>query len=126
MRSYGEARQVLGKNFIVGADAGHSRHDAMDLAEASADYIGFSSRGVGENGEADTALRFDLAAWWAEIFEVPVMALDVETAADVASLSAARVDFVALSMGASIKDGELSDMLADLARARDSMAEAGH
>lgn len=123
-RTYAEARAMLGKNVIVGADAGGSRHDAMSLAEAGADYIGFGSQPVGEDEAPDTELRFDLAAWWAEIFEIPVMALDVETAADVTALCEARVDFVALRLDASMRDAELSERLAALTSARDLVAEA--
>jgi thiamine-phosphate pyrophosphorylase len=39
---YDEARSILGTSAIVGIDAGTSRHLAMELGEAGADYIAFS------------------------------------------------------------------------------------
>src|SRR5690606_42079954 len=36
---YREARQAVGSTGIVGFDAGNSRHDAMTIAEAGADYV---------------------------------------------------------------------------------------
>ncbi len=94
--AYAEARDVLGNRFIVGADAGFSRHDAMALAEAGCDYIAFGIAAHAGDRFAAAEHRLDLCAWWAEIFEIPVMALDVDTAHDVAALSAARTDFVAI------------------------------
>jgi thiamine-phosphate pyrophosphorylase len=96
--AYTEAREILGTRFIVGADAGRSRHDAMQLAETGADYVGFGIPAHVEDRATASERRFDLAAWWAEIFEVPVMVLDVETADDVAALGAARADFVAITL----------------------------
>src|SRR5262245_61210387 len=36
---YEEAREILGGRYIVGADAGRLRDDAMTLGEAGADYV---------------------------------------------------------------------------------------
>ena len=41
--AYAAARQCLGREAIVGADVGISRHDAMSLAEAGADYVAFGA-----------------------------------------------------------------------------------
>lgn len=89
-----EAREILGQNGIVGADAGISRHDAMLLGEMSIDYVAF---GAGANGD-DVEGRHELVAWWAEIFEVPVVAFDVRDAADAADLAAAAADFVSVPL----------------------------
>ena len=94
--AYAEARESLGTRYIVGADAGRSRHDAMALAEAGADYIGFGIPPHVEDRRSAAERRLDLCSWWAEIFEVPVMALDVEDAADAARLAAVRADFIAV------------------------------
>ncbi len=91
--AYETARSILGGRFIVGADAGSSRDDAMTLAEIGADYIAF-----GSDGDEGPALRDDLAAWWAEIFQVPCVALDVASADEAASLQAARCDFIGLTL----------------------------
>ncbi len=62
-----DARSTVGPAAIVGADCGTSRHAAMTVAEAEADYVGFS--GVRRDGES-------VIAWWASLFEVPCVALD--------------------------------------------------
>lgn len=70
---YVEARDILGNRFMIGvaiaADAETARHDAMELAEAGADYIGFHVHD-GTDDSANGAGR-ELVGWWAEIFEVP-------------------------------------------------------
>jgi thiamine-phosphate pyrophosphorylase len=96
MARYGEARDILGGRFIVGADAGRSRHDAMTLGEAGADYVGFGIPAHVEDRESARSRRLELVGWWSEIFEVPCVAFDVETAEEAARLAAAGADFVAL------------------------------
>ena len=63
------ARQRLGQDRIVGAFAGHSRHLAMEAAEAGADYIAFAQKGPALGG-------VPIVEWWAEIAELPCVALD--------------------------------------------------
>src|SRR4029079_14743386 len=41
--SYQAARATLGPSGVIGVDPGISRHDAMTLAEAGADYIAFGA-----------------------------------------------------------------------------------
>jgi thiamine-phosphate pyrophosphorylase len=114
---YGEARQVLGNRFIIGADAGRSRHDAMTLGEAGADYVGFGIPRHVEDREAARARRLDLVAWWSEIFEVPCVAFDVETEEDAAALIEAGADFVAVRAPANLDLAELSRWAHNLAQA---------
>jgi hypothetical protein len=66
--TYRNARNLLGTGAIVGAMPGATRHMAMALAEASADYIGYAIK----NEDGDIGL--ECVAWWAEIFESPVVA----------------------------------------------------
>ena len=84
---YGEAREVLGTRYIVGVDVGRSRHDAMTLAEDGADYIGFGIPPHVEDRAAAAARRLELVSWWSEIFEVPCVAFDVDTAEDAIALA---------------------------------------
>jgi len=62
------ARQALGKESIVGAFCGASRHVAMQAAEDGADYIAFSQ---------DTYTPSEpIIGWWADLFEIPCIAFD--------------------------------------------------
>ncbi|MEM9144721.1 MAG: thiamine phosphate synthase [Pseudomonadota bacterium] len=83
--SLGALRKSLGREAILGAEAGTSRHLAMSLAEAGADYVA-----VGPAG-AEAA---DLLAWWSEMIETPSLVeggLSPEAAAPLAAMA----DFVA-------------------------------
>src|SRR5471032_3303586 len=57
---YESARSELGVSASIGVFCGNSRHVAMDMAEAGADYVAF-------------APELDLVAWWAEIMVIPVV-----------------------------------------------------
>jgi thiamine-phosphate pyrophosphorylase len=99
-KAYEDARQALGPRFIVGADAGQSRHDAMVLGEAGADYIGFGIPRHGTDIEGARARQLDLVTWWAEIFEVPCVAFDVATAEGAEEAARAGADFIGLRLEA--------------------------
>lgn len=86
---YEEARSILGRGAIVGVDAGASRHDAMMLGEAGADYIAFAAA-------AGSDQQYELVAWWAEIFEIPVVAFDVTSPATAQRCAMAGAEFVAV------------------------------
>jgi len=67
-------RKALGPERIIGASGGTTRHEAMTLAEAGADYVSLGPvRDTGALG--DGSLAGDaLFAWWAEMIETPVVA----------------------------------------------------
>lgn len=82
---YDAARKRLGTSAIVGADCGVSRHFAMEVAEAGADYVGFANAAAG---------GVDLVAWWGELFEVPCVALDPVEPGEAGELARLGADFV--------------------------------
>ena len=94
---YAEARQTLGAEASIGVFCGFSRHDAMRLAEAGADYVAFGPDGHGDGGAIDQCA--ELIAWWSEIFVVPCVAWNVGTAEDAARCAASGADFVAPALG---------------------------
>lgn len=104
--AYGAAREILGNRYIVGADAGRSRHDAMSLGEAGADYVGFGIPAHVEDRETARERQIDLVAWWSELFEVPCVALDAADA-DLALLTEAGADFIALSVDLAETEAEI-------------------
>jgi len=77
---------ALGKDAIVGAFCGTSKHDGMNAGEAGADYVAFGPVGTSVLGDGGQA-PLDLFAWWSEMIEVPVVAeghLDAEAIASLA------------------------------------------
>lgn len=93
--TYSEARRLLGSAAIVGVECGHSRHDAMELAEMGADYVAFGPLAISEANEKDRRDR--MIAWWAEIFVVPCLAPGVTSADEAAGLARLGADFVCLA-----------------------------
>jgi thiamine-phosphate pyrophosphorylase len=114
---YREAREIIGGRFIVGADAGRSRDDAMTLGEAGAEYVGFGIPSHVVDRETAAARRLELVAWWSEIFEIPCVACDVDSAEDANRLARAGADFVALRLPRAVPPDVLSHWSGDLARA---------
>jgi thiamine-phosphate pyrophosphorylase len=101
---YAEARRTLGREAVVGVDCGISRHDAMELAEAGADYIAFGAPHHLHDRAKGVVRRNALLAWWGEIFEVPCVAFDVDSAAEAAALAKAGADFVAVTISGAEAD----------------------
>ena len=109
-RSVRKAREALGKESIVGAWCGASRHDAMTAGEIGGDYLSFGPAGETALGSGERAER-DLFAWWSEMIELPVVAEGALTEAVVRDLSPVT-DFFAF--GPEVWDAE--DPAAALAR----------
>lgn len=119
-----EAREILGHRYMLGADVGRSRHDAMEIGEAGADYIAF---GIPEHVEdLDTARerRAELCQWWSEIFEVPCVAFDVQNADDAEHLAALGTDFVALTLPAAATGDDIKCLVEDVDRRLSATARA--
>jgi thiamine-phosphate pyrophosphorylase len=93
--TYAAARTLLGESANLGVLCGLERHDAMQMAELGADYVAFGPKS--ENIIDAIDQYADLIAWWAEIFVVPCVAWNVETAEQAAKFAALGADFVAPS-----------------------------
>lgn len=119
---YGEARDVLGTRYIVGADAGRYRHDAMTLGEAGADYIGFGIPPHVEDRVSAAERRLELIAWWSEIFELPCVAFDVDTVEEAGALATAGADFVAVRANAADELLRFAKSVAEGAAGPEAMA----
>jgi thiamine-phosphate pyrophosphorylase len=115
--AYEQARGILGDRGIVGVDIGISRHDAMTLAEAGADYIALGAPAHLNDRDKGRARRDELVAWWAEIFEVPCVALDVETGEEAERLTRAGAEFVAVQLPAGATASDTRDLVAGIAAA---------
>lgn len=108
LHRYEEAREILGNQHVVGAHAGKSRHVAMLLAEANAEYIAFGAPDFAKDRAAAKARRHDLVAWWSEIFEIPCVAMDVTTPEEAADLTAAGADFIAVTIPGATADADIA------------------
>jgi thiamine-phosphate pyrophosphorylase len=101
---YEETRSIVGKGAIVGVTCGLSRHEAMEIGEAGADFLAFGPDGGGEDALERQA---DHVGWWAEIFEVPCVALGADEARMAMTLARAGADFVCVTA----RNGETTDAL---------------
>jgi len=97
--SYAEARAIVGKDYIVGVTCKDSRHLSMVAAEQGADYVAFGaffpSETKAQTSHADTAIL----SWWAELFELPCVAIGGITIDNAKILQDAGADFLAVSGG---------------------------
>jgi len=95
---YEAARALGGGAMMIGAEAGKSRHDAMVLAETNADYVAFGVPAVLKDQETARTRQIELVAWWAEMFEIPVVAFDITTPEQATAIKAAGADFIAATL----------------------------
>jgi thiamine-phosphate pyrophosphorylase len=116
-QAYREVREVLGNDRVIGIDPGISRHDAMTLAEAGADYVAFGAPAHLKDRDKARMRRNELIAWWAEIFQLPCVAFDVETADEARALASRGTDFVAVALPAGQPAAAARDLVADIAAA---------
>lgn len=108
---------------IVGAGSLLTDHDAMEAGERGVDYVMFGDVQPGQH-PAPLEERLDRIGWWAEIFQVPCVAM-AQTVAEVAPFASAGADFVALGdaiwthpAGAAAAVHEADAALQDAAAAR--------
>jgi thiamine-phosphate pyrophosphorylase len=97
--SYAEARKLLGGDRIVGVTCHDSRHLAMQAAEAGADYVAFGAFFDTATKAPKTRATPDLLQWWAELMEIPCVAIGGITVENCAPLVAAGADFLAVVSG---------------------------
>ena len=115
--TYAEARRILGPRGIVGVEAGISRDDAMTVAEAGAEYVAFGAPFDLSDLDKARARRAELIAWWGEIFEVPCVAFDVESAEAAEGLARAGADFVSVLLPTAEPPAASRDLVAGVAAA---------
>lgn len=72
--TYKRARSMLGSDRIVGALSNGSRHAAMEVGEAGADYVAFNQNHTLAIGSGETREEVDPISWWSGLFEVPSVA----------------------------------------------------
>jgi thiamine-phosphate pyrophosphorylase len=107
------ARAALGGRAIVGGDAGRSKHEAMTLGDLGADYVAFGVPGFVKDRATAFERQRDLIEWWAEIFEIPSVAMDVATREQAVALAEAGADFVCLSLASGLAVADAVDRARD-------------
>lgn len=94
--TYAEARRIVGPDRTVGVTCHNSRHLAMVDAEAGADYVAFGAFFPTGTKEPKATAEIETLAWWAEMMEVPCVAIGGITAENCAPLVRAGADFLAV------------------------------
>lgn len=84
-------RRALGESAILGASAGDSRHLAMEVGEAGADYVSF-----GSFDPEPQPPPLEVISWWQEMMELPCVAMGGISLENAAELAGAGADFLAL------------------------------
>ncbi len=89
------ARKILG-DLTMGVTCHNSRHLAIEAAEAGADYVAFGAFFPTTTKDATAQADIETLRWWAEVMEIPVVAIGGITAANCAPLVQAGADFLAV------------------------------
>lgn len=81
---------------IVGAEAGKTRDQALDVGEERPDYI-FIGKLDGDTHSVPHPRNIELAAWWADIIELPAIIMAGSTIASITDAAETGVEFIAVS-----------------------------
>jgi len=95
VQAIGAAMRTMGEDKIVGAGGIATRHDAMTLGEAHPDYL-FFGRIDGDDQTGAHPKALDLAAWWAELFQIPTMVMGGSEIDSAIAAAMRGIEFVAL------------------------------
>ncbi len=91
-----EARKILG-DLTLGVTCHNSRHLAMEAGEAGADYVAFGAFFPSRTKTPPEMAEIDTLRSWAEIMEIPCVAIGGITAENCAPLVQAGAEFLAVS-----------------------------
>ncbi len=116
VREFKTLRQAS-PNAIVGADAGRSRHEAMELGEAGADYVAFGIPPHVEDREKAAERQRDLIAWWSELFEIPCVAFNVPDSEAAHRLAEAGADFVCVAISSAETEQDVAARVREFSQA---------
>lgn len=94
--TYKEARRLLGKDAIVGTTCHNSRHLAMIDGEAGADYVAFGAFFQTDTKDVTHTTDVETLEWWAQMMEVPCVAIGGITPGNCTPLVQAGADFLAV------------------------------
>ena len=87
------ARAALDDDIMLGTTAPESRHAALELGEAGADYVAFGGPGAPAGPPA-----LEIVAWWRDMVALPCVVFAGRDLTFAAAAAKAGADFVALEM----------------------------
>ena len=90
---YKKAREIMGKDAIVGVTCHDSKHLAMVAGEQGADYVAFGAFYPTETKEAKSTAETWILEWWSSMFEVPCVAIGGITPDNAEPLISSGADF---------------------------------
>jgi len=131
--SYLSVPAVISAAEITGADAIHPGYGFLSESAYLAEvceachirFIGPDPTVIKLMGDKARARRDELIAWWAEIFEAPCVAFDVETPEEAEALSRAGADFIAIRLPVGATPAATRELVAGIAAALGVPASAG-
>jgi thiamine-phosphate pyrophosphorylase len=91
-----EARKILG-DLTLGVTCHNSRHLAMEASEAGADYVAFGAFFPTTTKEPPEMAEIETLRLWAEVMEIPCVAIGGITAENCAPLVQAGAEFLAVA-----------------------------
>ena len=91
------ARAALGKDVQIGITCHDSRHLSMEAGEGGANYVAFGAFFPTETKETQYKPELDIVQWWAEMMEIPCVAIGGITPDNCRPLIDAGADFLAVS-----------------------------
>ncbi len=95
--SLAEARAMLGDDAAIGVTCHASRHLAFEAGEAGADYVAFGAFYPTTTKQVEHHAEPELLTWWAELAEIPCVAIGGITPDNAGVLAQAGANFVAVS-----------------------------
>ena len=93
------AKSVLGDNAIVGVSGRNSRDIGLQCADAGADYVSFGTVFKSSHKPHLDAKGMETLNWWAEMVEIPCVAIGGITADNLPQIMDSGVDFVGVIAG---------------------------
>ena len=97
--AYDVARDAMGPQATVGVTCKNSRHLAMELAEAGADYVAFGAFFPSSTKDDATPADIETLEIWTETTNVPCVAIGGITVENCEPLVRAGADFIAVCSG---------------------------
>jgi thiamine-phosphate pyrophosphorylase len=91
-----QARKLLGPDAMLGVTCHASRDLAMQAGEDGADYVAFGAFFPSVTKSAAAPAELELLEWWAELMELPCVAIGGITPENCGPVVAAGADFLAV------------------------------